>query len=79
MLGFQRKWRGGEERQISGLGDPWTAGFKAKMRLPGGIHSGTHLPLSTGTGSTVALLARYRLADGLSCARSFVWATEKWD
>lgn len=75
MLSFQRKWRGGEERQISGLGDPQAVGFRTKMRPgTGRRHSQWDSPLRTGMGNAVALLAfaRCRLAGGLSSTGSVV-------
>lgn len=77
MMGFQRKWRGWEERQISGLGDPQAVRFQTKMR-PGGIHRGAHL-LGLMWGRNTVLLLAFGLADVLSCAGNIFWAPEKWD
>lgn len=77
MLGFQRKWRGWEERQISGFGDAQAVRIQTKMR-PGGIHSGTHL-LGLVWGRNVVFLLAFGLADVPSWAGNVVWTPEKWD
>lgn len=52
-LGFQRKRRGGEERQIPGLGDPQAAQLKTRVK-PGTDRrrSQQDSPLRTGVGNT---------------------------